>query len=95
MALLLLAAAAPLPCSAVLCDSFVSQAQCERTVTSSGGCSWDGATLSCFTDPAKILPAGVVAIAEVGDLPPVVKPLPLALEESVPGAEGRVAEGTG
>jgi hypothetical protein len=53
---------------AVICESFVNQEVCERTMTSSGGCRWEPRGEKegvCVPDPSKILPAGMVAIASL------------------------------
>lgn len=49
---------------AVTCDSFTAYDQCEKAMTSSGGCKWvEG--VGCRNDPSKILPAGMVGIASI------------------------------
>jgi hypothetical protein len=52
---------------AVVCDSFKTKEVCERTMTSSGGCRWRESG-TCVNDPTRILPAGMVAIANVPEL---------------------------
>ena len=49
---------------AVTCDSFTSVDQCEKAMTSNGGCKWVKGT-GCISDPSKILPAGMVGIANI------------------------------
>ena len=67
---LLLVAAMLQPAGAVICESFTSKEQCEKTMTSSGGCQWTEEG-KCVHDPSKILPAGMVGIASVGEAVPV------------------------
>jgi hypothetical protein len=67
---LLLVATALQPVSAVICESFTTQEKCEQIMTSSGGCKWTEEE-KCVHDPTKILPAGMVGIASVGEAVPV------------------------
>jgi hypothetical protein len=63
--LLILSTALP-RVEAVICESFVTQEVCDRTLTSSGGCRWEGGEQgTCVNDPTRILPVGFAAIATV------------------------------
>lgn len=76
--LLILSTALP-NVQAVICESFVTQDVCERTMTSSGGCRWEVTSEnqgSCVHDPTRILPAGMAAIANV-DVPEFLEDAPV------------------
>lgn len=79
---LLLVAAMMQPAGAVICESFTTQEKCEQIMTSSGGCKWLAEEGKCVHDPTKILPAGMVGIASVGDAVPVFVADPPAAEVS-------------
>ena len=85
---LLLVATVLHPAGAVICESFTTQEKCEQIMTSSGGCKWVAEEGKCVHDPTKILPAGMVGIASVGDAVPVFVGSPPQPEVSCRGGAG-------